>query len=84
MDIQPTETPTSWADLSWVNILPEGPSPEDPSTSITIIKKANPPNIAPTDVATWGTDSAAMAYILFQKPSMVAVHAKDMLEKLTN
>jgi hypothetical protein len=27
----------------------------------------------------WGTNSANMAYILFQKPVMVGVHAKDML-----
>jgi hypothetical protein len=31
----------------------------------------------------WGVDSARMAFVLFQKPSMVAVHASEMLENLT-
>jgi hypothetical protein len=74
MDIQTTNSPTSWADLSWDNF----------SSTPSIIKKSLPPTIAPADVVTWGADSAAMAYILFQKPSMVAVHAKGMLENLTN
>jgi hypothetical protein len=30
----------------------------------------------------WGTNSANMTRILFQKPSMVAVHASEMLDKL--
>jgi len=30
----------------------------------------------------WGTDSAHMAFILFQKPSMVAVHGSEMLESI--
>ena len=30
----------------------------------------------------WGTNSANMAYILFQKPVMVAVHSKDMLANI--
>jgi hypothetical protein len=40
------------------------------------------PTIAPTDHVTWATDSASMAYILFQKPNMIAVHARKMLKGL--
>jgi hypothetical protein len=32
--------------------------------------------------AQWGTHSADMASVLYQKPVMIAVHAKEMLEKL--
>jgi hypothetical protein len=40
------------------------------------------PNISVSVKNKWGADSANMAYVLFQKPSMVAVHATEMLETL--
>ena len=62
----------SWDDLAWTNL------PAD----IKFITAGTQPNIDPEAIK-WGRDSAGMAYILFQKPSLVAVHAKEMLEKLT-
>ena len=62
----------SWDDLAWTNL------PAD----IKFITAGTTPNIDPETIK-WGRDSAGMAYILFQKPSLVAVHAKEMLEKLT-
>ena len=32
--------------------------------------------------AAWGANSADMAFILYQKPVLVAVHGRDMLENL--
>lgn len=68
----------SWDDLSWESFAEE----------IKFIKAGVAPIISPVDPEPpnppiqWGTDSASMAYILFQKPSMIAVHAKKMLDKL--
>lgn len=68
----------SWDDLSWENFAKE----------IKFIKASVAPTISPVDPKPptspilWGTDSASMAYILFQKPSMIAVHAKKMLKGL--
>ena len=61
----------SWDDLAWTNL------PSD----IKFITAGTSPDIDPEAIK-WAQDSAGMAYILFQKPSLVAVHAKDMLEKL--
>jgi hypothetical protein len=30
----------------------------------------------------WGSNSANMAYILYQKPAMIAIHAREMLADL--
>jgi hypothetical protein len=64
----------SWDDLSWESFGGE---------ELKFIMKTKAPNINPADPVTkptvWGADSASMAYILFQKPNMVAVHAKQML-----
>ena len=61
----------SWDDLAWDRFT------ED----IAFIKAGVQPTIDPETIK-WGQDAASMAYILFQKPSMVAIHANDMLEKL--
>ncbi len=62
----------SWDDLAWTNFDP----------GMKFITENVKPSIHPSDFNKWGTDSANMAFILFQKPSMVAVHAKEMLESL--
>lgn len=62
----------SWDDLSW----------ESFSEEIKFIKKDVLPTIQPANSVTWATDSASMAYILFQKPVMIAVHARKMLKGL--
>jgi len=74
MDISfnPGSDGLSWDDLAWDRL------PRDTQ----FIKASTLPNISLSDKSRWGADSANMAYILFQKPSMVAVHAKEMLEDL--
>ena len=64
----------SWDDLAWDRLPP----------ATRFISASAPPNLNVTDKSRWGTDSANMAYVLFQKPSMIAVHAKEMLESLTD
>jgi hypothetical protein len=39
------------------------------------------PNVAELAAHPWGSNAAQMAYILFQTPVMVAVHAEEMLKK---
>jgi hypothetical protein len=68
----------TWDDLSWESFPDEVLSQEK-----RFIKKIDAPTIHPNDNVTWGTDSASMAYILFQKPNMVAVHAIKMLDKVS-
>jgi len=70
-------TPITWNDLSWTKVA-AGP----------FLNPATPPlpgffNLLAADLkAQWGRHSADMASILFQRPVMVAVHAREMLEKL--
>jgi hypothetical protein len=64
----------SWADLSWEDFAnPAG---------MTFITAGVHPILSYPNAAYWGADSADMAYILFRKPSMVAVHASKMLQSL--
>ena len=70
-------TPITWDDLAWTlfagdppfvdtGVPPQGFSPAGPGESL----------------AQWGSDSARMASILFQRPVMILVHATEMLEGL--
>lgn len=71
-------TPITWNDLSWEN-LPPG----------VFLDPATPPVprffnlLAPDLKAKWGRHAADMASILFQRPVMIAVHAREMLESLS-
>ena len=67
----------AWDSLSWENL----------GTNVGIIKPGksfatDPPNKTKTGGATWGSHAADMAFILYQKPVLVAIHARDMLENL--
>jgi len=64
----------SWDDLAWTQLPPD----------TKFIKGSVLPTISLADKSKWGADSANMADVLFQKPNMVAVHAKEMLEELTD
>jgi hypothetical protein len=70
-------TPITWNDLSWTRV-PAG----------TFLNPATPPlpaffNLLAANLkAQWGRHAADMASILFQRPVMIAVHAREMLEKL--
>lgn len=71
-------TPITWDDLSWKNF----------GDGMRFINTATPPlpafynTLTPALKAQWGRHSADMASILFQKPVMIAVHAKEMLENV--
>ncbi len=71
-------TPITWNDLSWSKMPAAG----------GFVDPAAPPtpsffNLLAADLkAQWGRHSADMASILFQRPVMIAVHAREMLEKL--
>ena len=64
-----------WEDLSWANFA-------DPDMSF-ITAGVHPTITVGDDPFRWGKDAAAMAYILFRKPAMVAVHASEMLASLS-
>jgi hypothetical protein len=79
IDFAPDEdatTPITWDDLAW--------SKYDSSKNF-IETGVRPTAFSPgggDNINQWGSDSASMAYILYQKPVMIAVHAKEMLSKL--
>lgn len=70
-------TPITWNDLSW-DRFPAGQTFID----LGVPPSAFSPAGAGESLAQWGQDSARMAAILFQRPVMIAVHARDMLEGL--
>jgi hypothetical protein len=63
-----------WENLSWEDFA----NPD----AMKFISVGVKPNLPFPNPSYWGADSADMAYILFRKPSMVAVHATDMLQNL--
>jgi hypothetical protein len=71
-------TPITWDDLGWDSFEPE----------LRFVDTARTPKPAFRNQLTaaerdrWGRHSADMASILFQKPVMIAVHTRQMLEKL--
>jgi hypothetical protein len=71
-------TPITWDDLGWDNFAD---GIEFLSTSIKPLP-AFFNKLTAAEKAQWGTHSADMASVLYQKPVMIAVHAKEMLEKL--
>jgi hypothetical protein len=69
----------TWDDVSWDKY-----SPVKGFISTSIKPTGFTPTGAGEDINQWGNNSAMMAYILYQKPVMIAVHAKEMLENLDN
>lgn len=64
----------SWDDLSW-----EKYDPSKLFIDTTVKPNSGFHPQAPDNINQWGVNSANMAYILYQKPVMIAVHAKEML-----
>jgi hypothetical protein len=78
MDVDvPTEPGASrWDNLAWANIDLSGGQVID-------VKKPFKPNLTGKDEGvTWGANAADMAFILYQKPVMVAIHGRNMLQNL--
>lgn len=78
MDINfdPNEKTVTWDDLSWDKY-------SAPNGFInTSVKPHNFPLKDTAEFDKWGNNSAKMGDILFQKPVMIAVHAKEMLKNV--
>ena len=65
-----------WDNLSWENL----------GTDVTLIDVAKPFAVEPggtdRENVAWGANSADMAFILYQKPVLVAVHSREMLRNV--
>jgi hypothetical protein len=72
-------TPITWDDLAW-DLFPGGQ--QFVATTVKPQGMGFVPAGPGESPDQWGTDAARMASILFQKPVMIAVHAKEMLEGL--
>ena len=74
------DPPDTWDNLAWNSFG----SAEPPFVSRTPAPSFPRPDAAELGAHPWGANAAQMAYILFQTPVMVAVHASEMLdEKIT-
>jgi hypothetical protein len=67
----------TWDDLSWENY---NPSKKFIDTTVKPNSGFHPAGA--DNIDQWGVNSANMAYILYQKPVMIAIHAKEMLANL--
>jgi hypothetical protein len=93
LDIDTAESVHVWNDLGWGNVVP-GTQPGDyiqiTAATPTITLAPLPPDgseqaeqAADDQFVRWhsGTDAAELAYILYQVPVLVAVHAAEMLPR---
>jgi len=67
----------TWDNLAWDRFG----ATEPPFVKLSPPPSFPRPNVAELTAHPWGLSSAQMAYILFQTPVMVAVHATEMLDK---
>ena len=68
--------PDTWDDVAWDKV---------PNQNEMFIKTANKPVLnlsVDENKHVWGFSASEMAYILFQKPVMIAVHATEMLDNV--
>jgi hypothetical protein len=76
-DSDPSNDPRDdWDNLAWNSFGATEPSFIRRSPAPTFPR----PNVAELSAHPWASNSAQMAYILFQTPVMVAVHASEMLD----
>lgn len=93
LDIDKDTTPNVWNDLSWQDILPGAPAGafmqiNDTTPTITlspldISDNEKTEQRADDNFVSWNKNmnAAEVAYILYQAPVLVAVHASEMLPK---
>jgi hypothetical protein len=67
---------TKWENFSWKHLDPES-GIISPSRPLESVPTGNNP-----DQVNWNSNAADIAYILYQKPVMVAFHAREMLRDL--
>lgn len=66
-----------WNDLSWGHLVVS----TEELQSLNCINLDKPVKVSVQGNIQWATNAADMAYILYQVPVMIAVHAKEMLPK---
>ena len=78
MDVDAPVEPgaSKWDNLSWVHIDLAG------GQTIDVAKVLKPGLTGNDGGVKWGANAADMAFILYQKPVMVAVHGRNMLQNL--
>ncbi|HEV7509948.1 MAG TPA: hypothetical protein VGS07_34065 [Thermoanaerobaculia bacterium] len=78
LDVAPPVKPeaSQWDNLSWVHLDLSG------GQAIDVLKALKPGLTGVTEGVTWGANAADMAFILYQKPVMVAIHGRNMLQNL--
>jgi hypothetical protein len=91
LDIDPADHIYVWNDLGWGNVVPEGQTyiTITPSTATIQLESLPPTETEQEEQAEddlfvkWHKDThaAELAYILYQVPVMVAVHAAEMLPR---
>jgi len=93
LDIDPDTTPNVWNDLSWQDVLPgagagsfiqiNNSTPSIALRPLDISDNEKEEQRADDDHVSWNKDmnAAEVAYILYQVPVLVAVHASEMLPK---
>ncbi|MCA6363480.1 MAG: hypothetical protein IM638_10615 [Bacteroidetes bacterium] len=72
------ETPVTWDDLSWESFS----TPQEFINTSVRPKDQFWNQLTAAEQAQWGRHSADMAALTFQKPVMIAVHAREMLENI--
>ena len=65
-----------WDNMSWKNL-----GDAVPLIDVAGAFTTNPPGTNPHNI-NWNSNSADLAYILYQKPVLVGVHAREMLKNL--
>jgi hypothetical protein len=75
-EVEGTAPPAArWSDLSWAHL---GAAP-GAHIDVAAPPRANVPAANNPEGARWGANSADMAFILYQDPVLIAVHASQML-----
>jgi hypothetical protein len=74
----PISGPTNWNDLSWEHLVGTASELENYHIDVSRVFAAGTGS-ENSPQATWGKNSADMAYILYQNPVLFARHAQEML-----
>ncbi|WP_231491642.1 hypothetical protein [Pedobacter sp. Leaf170] len=77
VNFEKSGTQVTWDDLRWDKY-----TPTDGFINTDVKPNGDFKPAAPENVDDWGQNSARMGHILYQKPVMIAVHAKEMLKSI--
>jgi hypothetical protein len=94
LDLEPQPQLNVWSDLSWQDVQPGAPGSHleitDATPTLTLVAPTGPeveeklPQFEDDRHISWSQDMSAadLAYVLYQAPVLVAVHASEMLKRL--